>query len=441
MASVQELTPLPQNKSGEIQTDLSPEVNKWLEEQSTRYLSDSVCIPVALAQRGIELDLWAITPALNGDGLVSDHGTGGLARASIEIGRFINKLDKPIHAFNYDKLPRKEVKVYDEDYGKEFIDQEIQLPPEEDLRAAADPHQVGEAGALFLNMVADMAYPYEPTEGDGYVKLEPRDPKNAYETGRYGISNGDNAKHCSDTEEHFSYNLDSGSTRTLKELKIDDQVVALQKFDGNHTAILTRPAVLNGVRIPAGSVMTVEGNEKDGYRFGFGRLTLFSVNTVDEAKRQFPKLFNEEFKDEVGINKLRRAFATFNKLAGRHVTDSDQLLDDYFKDNPQSSYSEACEKLCAEIDNKLSDDEQIRHILQGLNTIKKRSHDAAQAAYDDKEVEKASDYRTTPKSRLAVVKKIANLRRHLYRTYGPQAVRTIEDLLDIRTTLQARIEK
>ena len=154
----------------------------------------------------------------------------------------------------------------------------------------------GESGQMLAGLIADASYPYEKQPHDGLVELSPRPPKEAYNlSGRYGqpVSDETRALLCSNTEQHFA--VQGFSSPEMRKITIGDETVALQKSYGDHTAILVKPALLNGVRIPAGSIMLVD--EQNGQpQFAFENLVYLILTAQKKQRARCPILSKKNFR-------------------------------------------------------------------------------------------------------------------------------------------------
>jgi hypothetical protein len=280
----------------QLAPDQIPEVRRDL----LALQSEANLLPEVSAQVGLSLRFDAIFQ-LREEAMLNNHRTSGLARASYHLGKVINR------AIPTDALLA--------DFAPSFIDEDKAYVLERSSQQAA-----GSSG-YYLRMLTDLLVVKKDSEvADDYIELQSRNPQDRLKTGN-GLAEvfkagSHETAFCNESDLHFA---ESGFTdKQLKSIEIDGQLVALQKSEGDHVAILTRQAVLNGVRLPAGSLMTVEQPKHSGGNplFAFGRLSSFCFPTPGDAARAMPALVANISQPSRKLN-FAQALANFNQLSGR----------------------------------------------------------------------------------------------------------------------------
>ncbi len=368
---------------------------EWQRKKTEHFRSESFLIPELAAEEGVILND-KITKTLNGEGQIFDRNTTGLGRASRELGNVVNRYYKRSALFK--KGPQVS--------GKEFS-----LP---NVAGIENIDYAGHAGTLFLRMVHDIVIPYETQPDDGYIVLNSRRPIDSYKTATESDVEDDDIAHlCSASESRFAEALNAD--RALTELKINDRVVALQKGIGDHTALLTVPAILNGVRLPVGSIMTVETDSAGDHKFAFGRLSAFCFESVEQGYREFAAVFSQEessgnpfIKDDYGLGLNR-----FNRLVGRDAvsTQTGYELDEVAHEGALSKALEA-----------VNEDRVARLLI----VTDKAAVDVAQTANNDKKAKLASSNvissQVDPNLRQPLRERLAVERLSIARTFGQAAI-------------------
>lgn len=388
--------------------------------------SDSFLVPAIAAERGI-IFTNAINHGLLGETQGNSFGAGGLARATIELGETINGRRDRLSIFDNRCWRSEERTLQDKDgeYTEDFW-----VPPH--VAGLGDTPYAGEAGSLFLRMVEDTVNPYEPQSGDGYTVLSARQPADAYKARRWTNNEEDVAHLCSNSEAHFANALNAHGK--LTEVTVNGEVVALQKRNGDHTAILTQPAVLNGVRLPVGSIMTVEHNEESQPKFGFGRLSAYCFGEAETGRREFATVFRYEA-DQLNKrhNNYDEALRTFNKIVGRESsTNAEDLLNAYISENT-SDLQTAETALRGMVAREIAEN-RVARMLQRTQAMGRAY---ATVAVDEEAKLKANNFdpKTYERKRDGLRDKLVETRLMIARTFGQEAIVRARTLCDMQTTL------
>lgn len=136
--------------------------------------------------------------------------------------------------------------------------------------------------ALISRMDMDSAYPIDAGDAEDHVPLSPR-PDDATNVINHGDKYHPEAKACGRAEGYFiedKYNL--------REIRVDNEVIGLQKSLGENLVLTTRPTLLNGVRLPAGTILTAEQDEAGNMSFSYARLSLFALNNLSSIGVDYP---------------------------------------------------------------------------------------------------------------------------------------------------------
>jgi hypothetical protein len=285
--------------------DLSPVSAKIVHHNLLAFQAEANLLPNLAAEAELPLNYHAMEH-LRWEAALSQQRTVGLARASYFLGRVIN--------------------------GAMPIQSLINQPPEGlTPRQVARIEQRGQAVAgesgLYLRMLADLLCLKDDADSsDDYIELSPRQPQDALKTGH----NYAPAARSGNYQTSFCFRADDCFVgvgfrgRGLKPITVDDQVVALQKSLQDHSAILVRPARLNGVRLPVGSLMTVGQPDSQQPLFAFGRLSSFCFPTTRQAARAMPSLVTALQQSEGSL--FDDELANFNQLVGRPQQETDPLV-------------------------------------------------------------------------------------------------------------------
>lgn len=380
--------------------------NERIAEYQTRYMTDSALLPLLAEEQGIKLD-GSIVRTLHGEYQYGDHYTTGFGKATIILGQAINQAKKPNSLFDADS----------------------HQPSAKKLAALAENPYGGEAGRVFYGMMHDIVQPYQKQSDDGFVGLQPRGPEMAYRVNNYtNYGQRSTAKFCSNAEYHFDKGM---ANRGLQPIEVDGETVALFKTKGDHTAILIKPAVLNGVRIPVGSIMTVEGSLEEGYKFGFGRLSAWSLKEPAEAKAEFATILSHEGGD------VQKYFDTtndrFNRLVDQDAPSSSSAVavQEYAERHQLRDWNEAREGLLAEVAEAIKDD-KVYKIMAGLSQT--AEHVAEQKVQDEAALRDPSMPMGNSKR---MVDDLLNRRLMIVKMYGQDAIIRARRLDYLQRSLQA----
>ncbi|MEO8784885.1 MAG: hypothetical protein ABI221_00935 [Candidatus Saccharimonadales bacterium] len=309
----------------EVQAPVAIAGIEWLEDLTGRSAgnvqqdivslqAEANLLPEVAAESGLPLNFNSVYQ-LREEALLKTHRTRGLPQASFFLGKVING------SMNSSGILSKDAPTALTAPAVSHIEQ----------RSA---ELAGPTG-LYLRMLADSVRPYYVSRGDGYTELQPRPSHEAQITGRNQdpkAANGHNQTvFCSEADSNF-VDLGFVDSQLLRPIEIDGRVVALQKMLGDHSALLIRPAVLNGVRLPVGSIMTVGQPKSDPPQFAFGRLSSFCFDTPQQAARAMPNLLSLLNDPRKRLN-FPDKLTNFNNLVGRTPnlpTDypDNQILDD-----------------------------------------------------------------------------------------------------------------
>lgn len=415
---------------------------RQLNKLEMRYGADCVVLPFALRENAVHLSA-SLTGSLEGESRSGDHSTTGLGRATIDIGRVINGVRDPRTLFDYGKLP--EVEKTDE-YG--YRRQEAVLPPIERMHDTLKSAGLGESGKIVAQMLADIVEPYVKTEGDGYIQLPVRSAEDPYETGRDGNYSGNTAKLCSNTEYHFAISHNGFAEYSgLKELQVDGEVVALKKFTGDHTAILVKPAVLNGVRLPVGSIV-MPGEDEDGNTtFAFGRLSAFVFDSPQDALREMPDVILREFVYTNNMGRLETAMERFNekyKPSGHQTVaqkfaerlEARGFVTEWTGTHTVQKWGDTLKSLLNGVEDEL-DDAEIRQITGLLESIRRSAKSAAEISLAKTVVaENNHSQNNQSDSTQSWVNRIAQRKARLFKTFGKEKIAKTRELLDIKAYIE-----
>lgn len=276
--------------------DLVSEERYLWERLMAHYLSDAALIPELARQHDVQLSA-EVTETLYG---AEVYNTGGLPRASLFIGKVINRFMGPESLFDQSE------------------DSPYSVPSYQALENLANQSVTGPSGRNFFGLIRDALYPLDPV--DNLIELPANSPFEATQTVTLLLNRrfllGHKAIFCADSEDYF---IEEGfDSAKLKPIEVAGRVVALQKERGDYTAVSTVPATLNGAEVPVGSLLTVEtGRRGRAPKFGFGRLSLFNYANPNEAFRQLPELAISRYKDEERRDQFKEQLAVFNNLVGR----------------------------------------------------------------------------------------------------------------------------
>lgn len=404
---------------------LQPDI-EWVRLRAEMYNSDSLLIPTLAAEQGVTLSD-ELAKTLQGESLSrSAYHTEGLAFATNLLGEAINKQVRKNWMFRNIEYRYKTRADTEGSY-----DESVPIyPSKETLDTLSENPYAGKSGQLFFGMLRDTIYPYTKQSEDGYVEVSARAPKVSRHSKRYQSAESHTANLCANTETHFMADMQNENT-PLRSIKVDGAEVAIQKHEGDHTALATKPLIINGVRIPIGSVLTVEGNEESGYSFGFGRLTAFSFEDPEEAAREFPMIFiREGLKNEINrFGRFSVALKNFRYRAGLKTEPHLQTAVQEYAERHDLSFEEAAAGLCAETEAYIAED----RVARTLRTFAQQAETAAETAWNDKEAYKASDFTNDPATRRDNLSQLANSRLRLARTYGMERIHAARKVLSLNS--------
>jgi len=208
---------------------------------------------------------------------IADKGqmdNGGALKMTIYLGNIINE-GQPRSRFS--KTSKNDSGVENHEtvpLSRDDYDFLIETAPNEGLHA-------------YAKLAKSAAYPYEDLP-EGAIVLPARNPEDARKVIIHGDQPVPKSVLCGRAEGLFANEL-----YKLKSLYVGDKLVAVQKELGEDTALLVQDAVLNGVAIPAGSIMTVGVDEDGEPLFSFGRLSAFSISSPSEIQSAAPYLTGE----------------------------------------------------------------------------------------------------------------------------------------------------
>jgi hypothetical protein len=373
-----------------------------------------------------------ITASLAGEGIMLSHGTSGTGYASKEIAKVVSGQQEPHTLFG------------DGYTGK--------APAKQTFEDMLNRKVGGEVGMMMTGLLMDAVYGYEKQEGDGYVVVPAMAAEDAFKVHEYGESSyTSEAQFCAKTEWHFAEDAPD-----LLPIEVDGQVVALQKTEGAHTALLLKPVIINGVRIPTGSIMNVTHNKQGEPAFAFGRLSPFCLSDPHEGVRQFPEIFNDLFTYRRDAQHMRgdvpagytRTLGEFNTAAGRpNEPGAQELLSGYMASaGYQIDPEVAARELIQQMDALLLDspDDALRgevtpiaRIARGLKKENDVAVTAAEAAARDKALSDAG--KGDPGERHALIAKTIQTRKMYYKFFGYKEVKRAERLIDLRDDLARMI--
>ena len=364
-----------------------------------------------------------LAQSLSGESMRQSFGTSGLAYGSCVIGQVIAGKHEPATLFKHGRtqgLPSKAV----------F----------EDLLAR---NVGGEAGTMLTTLLMDVSHGYQKQEGDGFIEVPVTPKDQAFKVPTYGRSGQVEAEFCAQSEQHFSDTIHS-----LNEVSVGGKVVALKKIEGNHTAITTQPLLINNVRIPVGSIVTVNKDAQGNDTFAFARLSPFNFSDPHEGVRQFPDIFNDQFSNlssdlqylEGGVPlPYEHALKQFNETTGRQQSnDVVDLIGDYLKIHPQANPGEAARKFAAELDAQLSDRPE-RRFVEAVRREQEAALRAAEASLRDDQAREQT--KIDPHERTALIKKAIATRQFYYKIFGASTVKNIEQMMDFRDDLLRYAQK
>lgn len=292
----------------------------------------------------------------------------------------------------------------------------------------------GEVGMIMTTLLMDTVYPYQHQKGDGFVELPATARDKAFLVQNGIARNRIEAKFCSETEVHFG-NL---ASHPLKSVVFNGKVVALKKHVGDHTAILVQPAIINDVRIPVGSIVTIDRDEQGSPTFAFGRLSPFCLADAYDGKRQFPEILNQEFKSDPNYlagdlpSGYQGIVDLVNLYADRAAPSALQLVDDYIRRHPEASPVQAADALRAELDQDLLEQPMCRFVAM-VQKENEASLLAGAAMIRDKQAVDAD--RNDPGERHTEVSETLRLRALYYRFFGFESVKAAEQTMAIRDAL------
>ena len=199
------------------------------------------------AIEGAQLD-----PSVNVFGNIGNLGNGGVMYGSIYLADGINS------GRGADMVTRE---IINKDG---YFDRVSISENEYDQMMATAPN---EAFGHMARIMRDLAYPQEYPE---YTHLNPRPPQDSRKVENHGhMFEGSKATLCGRAEGIFL-----APDAEIQEIyDHDGSVLALQKKLGENTALLAKPAALNGVLLPVGTILTVGKDSDDMPTFSYGRLS------------------------------------------------------------------------------------------------------------------------------------------------------------------------
>ncbi len=422
---------LEQNRSLESQFD-----QDYINAHADRYYAPSVVIPGVAKEIGAEFN-YVLSTTLTGDGLPGDDNIAGLGRASREVGNVINGNQEPYQLFDQSSVRVVESTLVDPEDQQEYTEINYLPPEEEKLKALVNSRSITGTGKLFARLILDASYPYKSQPDDGYVDLESRDPASAkLYSGRYDSLGEAVAKLCSNTESHFVNDI----PQLTREIVINGELVAVQKHSGDHTAMLVVPAVLNGVRLPPGAVLIPEGNVGSGYKFGFGRLSMFNAQDGAEAEREFPTIAHRDISNVLnGSRQLTTSMNRFKKLSGEDGHNPEDLIFEYMQAGKQGKdlmrWEDAVSTINSELSSKLEETENA-HVVKLLGALRQKASDAAQTALEDRATTLEEGYDADPKARAHEIQKVRQARLRLHKMFGAEKVVEVERLLFLKAYME-----
>jgi len=209
---------------------------------------------------GSKVDDQAVYGIPNRLGNYGEVGSGGVPYASMQLSDLIN-------GSGQGRKHEKQLRVNSLDrYG--YVVGESLLPREQyDMLIATAPN---EGLRQLAELMKSATYPNENIP-EGTPVLPPR-PIHEVNDVIKSRSQEMKGMYCGQAEVFFlqdSYALDP--------VMIDGKIIAYQKETGENTALLAEPAVLNGVLLPKGSLLTVGEDDSGNRTFAFARLTVLAL--------------------------------------------------------------------------------------------------------------------------------------------------------------------
>lgn len=267
---------------------------------SAHYQSEAALLPELAAQHGLDLES-EIAATLRGHELSGELNTTGLPRASFKIGQAVNGRVKP----------------------KALLHGKAKLPSHDALRDLSEHHLLNPTSRAFFKLLEGVFYPQQSNDITGQTVLPRRSAEEAYQVSNNQIAWAGarcQSAFCADAERYFvEEGFDSGE---LRPIKMDGQVVALKKELGDKTALLTVPAILNGVSLPVGSLLATDTKWRNrNVGFAFGRFSLFNYVDPEQALREMPEIALRKFSKPEQRERFIAQLAIFNEIIGRTVSE------------------------------------------------------------------------------------------------------------------------
>ncbi|MDO8265653.1 MAG: hypothetical protein Q7T41_01770 [Candidatus Saccharibacteria bacterium] len=251
---------------------------------------------------------------------MTDRGkmsNGGVFRASVDLADAVN-YGVPASVLHIEKKDEKGYLKDAEPLSREDYDTLVNTAPNEGLKVLA-------------RLLKSTAYPYEDIP-DGAIQLNPRPAEEA----RNVLNHGDQkatAILCGRAEGYFVKEVGS-----LKPIEFEGEVIAYQKRLGEDTALLSVDAVINGVLIPKGSIITVGKDKQGNDAFSFARLSAFTLSSPQEIEASAPYITGEH-----NFSGASSGYSEIMKLLGNQqpevskeqVVEYLKELDEYFDSDPE----------------------------------------------------------------------------------------------------------
>jgi hypothetical protein len=133
-------------------------------------------------------------------------------------------------------------------------------------------------------MDMDVHYPPDESEMEGMVVLQPR-PGDSKSSVDNGSKKKDVSDLCGRAEGYFIE-----ERLSLSPIQAEGRTIGWQESKGENSVLTTVETVLNGVRLPIGTLLTMETDDDGKNSFTYGRLSFFAVEGPYEALIESPRI-------------------------------------------------------------------------------------------------------------------------------------------------------